>query len=645
MLLGAFCLVLAGLPAAALASPAAASLASAPTSYTGIDPGVGEFYTYAPSVIQLNASTRYVFYCGNSVSNEVHDHVYASLAHFANGQWHYGAPKDVFGPQNDPDPQGFFAYHACEPEVIGGNFHFGGQPYKWALFFTAESTANNSTNQIGVAFAKSLPGPWKPDLTPIIQTSDDFGQNSYPNDCPPNLYCLGQPAATSMGGNGKVLLTYMSNAGSPGTATAPTEGLVLRQLDLSNVPASGPCRRCMASIPGGKGPVEAVTQAGLSWSSNDATIAYDSAKKMFVIGYDAGPNNPPNPQHLEVPVTPYVDVATISKQGFLSGTGTWHFLGAVGACQSGHALNHNAGLVRSSNGRLVGSKAFTMLYTVANHDLNGVWDLYGYRMWTIGSSFNGKGLLPVASAPTPCSGYEMATSTGQVTGAGSATRFPVTPASPTVGFTLTADKGGYYLLGQNGQVTAHGDAHSQPSPSPKPSGTTPVGLALDPATGGYWVAYANGAVAGSNAPVLGSLQNSPHGGGIIAIAQAPDGIGYYLLTSTGAVFGFGHAPTFGAPVALPAGVSATAMTATPDGLGYYVLSSSGAVIPYGDAQVFPPGRLFAGSPATSIATTTDGLGYWVATSGGTVAPFGDAQTEGPASSPAGVRGVIALNAT
>ena len=75
-------------------------------------------------MIQTSSTTRYVYYCGNSVTNVVHDHIYEAVAHFANGQWQFSPPKDVFGPQDDPSPTGFFAYHACEPEVIG-RLHLG----------------------------------------------------------------------------------------------------------------------------------------------------------------------------------------------------------------------------------------------------------------------------------------------------------------------------------------------------------------------------------------------------------------------------------------------------------------------------------------------------------------------------------------
>src|SRR5580700_11617851 len=94
----------------------AAPNAPARTFFTGIDPGVGYFYTYAPSVIQTSPTTRDVFDCENYKSNVVHDNVYLSVGHLIKGQWQYGPLKAVFGPMDDPNPHGYFSIHACEPE-------------------------------------------------------------------------------------------------------------------------------------------------------------------------------------------------------------------------------------------------------------------------------------------------------------------------------------------------------------------------------------------------------------------------------------------------------------------------------------------------------------------------------------------------
>jgi hypothetical protein len=603
--------------------------AAAPTGertfYTGIDPGAGDYYSYAPSAIETNPTTRYVFGCENYESAVVRDHVYLSVGHLRDGHWTYGPLKDVFGPQYDPDPHGYFSVHACEPEVIGGNFHFGGKPYSWALLFTAESTPDNATNQLGIAFANNLAGPWKPDLTPIVQTADDFGHNSYPYDCPPNLYCLGQPAAIDFGPSGHVLVTYMSNAGSPGNASAPGEGLVLRELNLSDVPATGPCPQCLVPLPDGKR-VEAVTTAGLTWQPDDASIAYDSSTHDVVIAYDSGP---PNQTADEAPVTPWITVATMNERSFLNGTGTWHVLGALGACISGHSLNHNAGLVRLPNGDMPSGRNLSMLYTVANHNIGPMWGVWGYRMWDFESAL-GSGLTTQAATSTNCSGFSVLTQNGRVTGAMAG--FDASPPSsaPAVGLAATPDSRGYYVAHADGTVTRAGDAVAEPRPRGLPTHPAGiVGIALDPVTGGYWLADADGTVYGANATVLGSLAGTPHSGTVVAIASTPVGLGYYLVTSTGQVFTFGHAQNFGGLPPGAGGQAITAMAVTPDGLGYYLLSGAGAITTYGDAVTYGPSVAGVSGLAVGIAVSPDGHGYVVTTSGGQVLPYGDATALSP----------------
>jgi hypothetical protein len=600
------------------------------TFFTGIDPGIGHYYTYAPSVIQTSPTTRDVFDCENYASNVVHDHVYLSVGHLVGTQWRYGPLKSVFGPQDDPNPHGFFSVHSCEPEVIGGNFHFGGRPYQWALLFTGESVPTNLSNQIGIAFANDPAGPWTPDLTPIVQTADDFGHNHYPYDCPPNFYCLGEPAAIDYGQPGHILVAYMSNAGSPGNDTAPAEGLVLRELDLSNVPASGPCPQCLVALPNGK-KIEAVTTSGLTKVPEDASIAYDALTRNVVISYDGGPRNiVPD----ESPVTPWVTVASISESGLLSGQGTWQVLGAVGSCLTGHTFNHNSEIVRQPNGTMPNGQELSMMFTVANHNRNAVWDLWGYRIWEVETGL-GAGLTSEAAAGNLCSGYDVLTTSGQVTGM-TAAPGPSTPSSlPGVGMALTPDRQGSYVVHADGVVARFGDAAAQPSPAGLPSGTTNVvGIAVDPVTGGYWVADASGAVYPANAPALGSLSHRPHSGTVVAIASTPAGVGYYLVTSTGQVFTFGHAQKFGS-LTRGGGQPITAIAVTPDGLGYYLLSAVGDITAYGDAVLYGPPALGVGGRSDAIAMSPDGLGYVVATTGGRIVPYGEAGAIAVPALPAG----------
>jgi hypothetical protein len=596
------------------------------TAYTGIDPGPGRFYSYAPSTVQTSSTTRYVYYCGNSTAGAVKDHIYLAVGHKVNGQWRYGSPSVVFGPENGPAQGSFFSYHTCEPEVIGGAFHFGGTAYQWAMLFTAEAVADNSTNVIGVAFANSPTGPWTPDLTPFVQTSADFGQNRFPNDCPVNaagqtLYCLGEPAATAIGG-GKVLLTYMGNSGSPGNDSNPAEGLVLRVVNLANVPATGPCTACYLPLPDGN-TVEAVTQAGLGAWPHDASVAYDPATKRVVMSFDNGPYNT-SPDG--APVTPVLTEATIGLSALLKGTGSWRVQGSFGGCLSGYTLNHNSGIVRNSVGDLVSSGHLEVLYAMANDNSGAVWGVWDYRLWDVSAPLTNSGKGPsVTAASRSCPGLTVASTTGRVTARGSAHDYGSVRGlnSPIAGIALTPDRRGYYLVTRSGEVMTFGDAQNLGSVPPGPSPSAVIGIGVDPITGGYWIGRANGTVVGVGAPSLGNFGLTAATGPVTAMAAIPNGQGYYLVTAHGDVGAFGSAMPFG-NLNAPAGQTVAAMATTSSGLGYYLITRQGTIGAFGNAQMFGPAAMHLGAPVVSITTTTDGFGFWVMTNTGSVTAYGDA---------------------
>jgi hypothetical protein len=613
------------IPTALGASPKSGSIGFDPTqtSYTGIDPGAGQFYSYAPSIVQTNSSTRYLLYCGNTVSGSVHDHILLTVGHLSGGQWRYSSPRIVFGPENDPNPNGFFAYHTCEPELIGGSFHYAGKRYKWALFFTAESAASNSTNQIGVAFANSPAGPYNVDETPIVQTFDDYGHNSYPNDCPTypsdgqTFYCLGEPAATSIGG-GRVVLAYTGNSGSPGSVSSPAVGIVLRELNLSNVPA-GPCGTCFVTLPGGQKEI-AVPQKGLVTPTKNVALAFDPSTQRFVLSYDAGPQNPDT---TGPPVTQVVTVASMSESGLLSGKGTWQIQGNFGQCLSGYVYNHNTGIVRTSNGDIPGGGRLEIIYTVADNDLGTTWGVWGYRMWDVDAPLttSGQGPDTYAAASASCEGLDSVAKSGSVAVAGSSKNYGSghTPnaSNATVGLVLTADRGGYYLVTQQGQVRTFGDARNQGSVAT----SNVIGIALDDHTGGYWIAQGDGTVHAFGAASLQVNGSAPPTGPVAAIAGIPNGEGYYLVSTTGQVSAYGNAQFFGS-MRVPAGQTVSAVAVTPTGLGYYVVTNDGTIGAYGDAQLFGPATVHTSAPIAAMTVSRSGTGYWLATTTGAVTGFG-----------------------
>jgi hypothetical protein len=149
-----------------------------------------------------------------------------------------------------------------------------------------------------------------------------------------------------------------------------------------------------------------------------------------------------------------------------------------------------------------------------------------------------------------------------------------------VAIAAAADGAGYYVLRANGAIDAYGvEGHGSLAGHLHYGVTAPVvavALAVDPSTGGYWIATSTGNVANFDAPNDGSPFASAHGKydgvPVTALAAMTDGTGYYVLRANGAVDSYG-APTQGSPTAsrsLPLGAFADALTIDPATGGYYV---------------------------------------------------------------------------
>src|ERR1022692_2127595 len=148
------------------------------------------------------------------------------------------------------------------------------------------------------------------------------------------------------------------------------------------------------------------------------------------------------------------------------------------------------------------------------------------------------------------------------------------------------------------------------------AGVRAVGLAVDPATGGYWILKSTGGVDGFHAPWHGSLYGKiPAGATVTAIAAGQPG-GYLILTSTGGVHSFGT-PWYGSDAGqLHAGVRAVGLAADPATGGYWILKSTGGVdgfhAPW-HGSVY--GKIPAGATVTAIAAARPG-GYLILSSTG-----------------------------
>ena len=155
---------------------------------------------------------------------------------------------------------------------------------------------------------------------------------------------------------------------------------------------------------------------------------------------------------------------------------------------------------------------------------------------------------------------------------------------------------------------------------------------------GYWLASSTGQVYSfGHAGNYGSIPSGSLTAPIVGIQETIDQAGYWLVSANGQVYNFGDALSLGsipsgsltAPIV---GVARTPYFSTgpgqmpqPGGEGYWLVSANGQVYNFGDAQSF--GSLTNPSdhtPIVGIAATPDGHGYWLVAQHGGVYRFGDA---------------------
>jgi hypothetical protein len=144
-----------------------------------------------------------------------------------------------------------------------------------------------------------------------------------------------------------------------------------------------------------------------------------------------------------------------------------------------------------------------------------------------------------------------------------------------------------------------------------------VGLAVDPRTGGYYVATARGNVYSFNAPWYGSLAASRRPPApVIGIGVDWKTGGYYLTTSAGKVYAFAapRQPSAGAKIAAHRVVS---IATDPVTGGYYLATSKGRVYDFG-APHQPAIHAAMKAPVVDMALDQKTGGYYLTTTRGNV---------------------------
>ncbi|MCU1373026.1 MAG: Esterase [Actinomycetia bacterium] len=243
--------------------------------------------------------------------------------------------------------------------------------------------------------------------------------------------------------------------------------------------------------------------------------------------------------------------------------------------------------------------------------------------------------------PQVCPSYWVAADDGGIFAAGAAPFLGSGAGrlgAPVVGVAGTPSGRGYWLATAEGRVAGFGDARTFGDAR----GTRGVvALAGRPEGDGYWLATADGRVLGFGAAAnAGSLAGRSLRRPVVAMASTPSGRGYWLATADGGVFTFGDARFAGA--ATSSQRSIVAIAPTPSGRGYWLAGADGGVFSFGDARFHGAAAGTLPRPVTAMASSPTGQGYWLTSADGRVVAFGDARAAAPVRYPTDASRVVGI---
>jgi hypothetical protein len=185
---------------------------------------------------------------------------------------------------------------------------------------------------------------------------------------------------------------------------------------------------------------------------------------------------------------------------------------------------------------------------------------------------------------------------------------------PIVGMAYDPATGGYWEVASDGGLFAF-NAPFYGSMGGKPLNKPIVGMAYDPATGGYWEVASDGGLFAFNAPFYGSMGGKPLNSPIVGMAYDPATDGYWEVASDGGLFAF-NAPFDGSMGGQPLNKPIVGMAYDPATGGYREVASDGGLFAFNASFYGSMGGQPLNKPIVGMAASPDG-GYWeVASDGG-----------------------------
>lgn len=307
------------------------------------------YYCYAPSAIQYDHKD-YIFVCQNKVPFSVRDHIYL-YTRIVNGDW--GMPKEVLAPSE----AGWDSIHVCDPDVRKVSVSYKGQSYEWLMVYLGTDQLDNHHNQLGIAFAHDIKGPYvKYDKNPII--------TSYASE-----WGVGQ-STTLVEDSSKILLCYSKG-------TVAHTGMFAREIELKDLNAIAIGEEREISFDGLKNAI-----GGAATILHNASFAWSKGAI-----YIAAPVDPFESIPADIaPVASRIQLAHKSRSETLFG-GSWELSGYIEKAQTGFPRNHNPGIQTDSYGNLSSDTAATVFFTGSLTDAQWLWSyqLYSAVFDSLGS--------------------------------------------------------------------------------------------------------------------------------------------------------------------------------------------------------------------------------------------------------------------
>jgi hypothetical protein len=315
-----------------------------------------EKYRYATTGVE-SGDVRRLYYCANPTSGNVTDHIVSRTGSLIDGNWQYGEESIALVPGG---PGSWDHRHVCDPTIVRGSFSYQEASYAYAMFYLGADAdlAVGGINQIGLALATSLDGPW-------TKVSVDAPLIAVPQT-QRNAWGVGQPTATSVE-DGVVMLVYTREL--PGQIPR-TYRQVFDLSDAGNpIVVRGEMSLTTAGLTNLNGGADPVNHGG--------DVMYDPNRDRFWIIRNMHPNPSGNPSF----ISSALQVAWLPATNVWDGGGQWQVEAEIKAGELGVDRAFDGGFIRNEWGALPSSSRLQAIPSTAFSaaTLGGGSPLWTYR--------------------------------------------------------------------------------------------------------------------------------------------------------------------------------------------------------------------------------------------------------------------------